>query len=94
MSEGQTDRRAERNRLARTLPNLRAIVEGKGSVPIRGKRQGFLPFETNPFDRVFVGVVLLVAIHLVWLRFIERYIPLTGATILSLVLLVIIFLRG
>lgn len=94
MSEGKTNERAGRNRPARTLPSLRALVEGKGAVPIRGKRRGFLPFETNPFDRVFVSIVLGVAIHLLWLRFIEQYLPLTVATILSLVVLVIIFLRG
>ena len=94
MSEGKSDKRAERNLSARNLPYLRALVEGRGAVPIRGKRRGFLPFETNPFDRVFVSIVLAVAIHLLWLRFVERYIPLTVATILSLVVLVIIFLRG
>jgi predicted small integral membrane protein len=94
VSEGKTDERVEHNHSARNLPSLRAIVEGRSSVPVRGKRRGFLPFETNPFDRVFVGLVLLVAIHLVWLRFVERFIPLIVATILSLVLCVIILLRG
>ena len=27
---------------------------------------------TNAFDRVFIGVVLFVAIHLLWMRFLER----------------------
>jgi predicted small integral membrane protein len=69
---------------------------GRGwrSVSVRGKRRGFLPFDTNPFDRVFVSVILLVAIHLLWMRFLEEYITLTVATILTLVLAVIIFLRG
>jgi len=69
-------------------------VENKNSVPVRGKRRGFLPFETNPFDRVFISIILLVAIHLLWLRFVEKHIPLTVATILSLLLSVIIVLRG
>lgn len=49
-------------------------------------RQGFLPIETNMFDRIFISVVLLVAIHLFWLRFIEVYLPLWIATVISLIL--------
>ena len=36
---------------------VQAPVEHRG-------RQGFLPFETNTFDRVFISVVCFVAIHL------------------------------
>lgn len=64
------------------------------SVPIRGKRRGFLPFETNPWDRIFVSILLTVAIHLLWMRFLEEYISLTVATILTLIMTVIIFVRG
>jgi predicted small integral membrane protein len=64
------------------------------TVPIKGNRRGFLPFNTNPFDRVFVGVVLTVAIHLLWMRFLEEDITLTVATILSLILSVLIFIKG
>ena len=64
------------------------------SVSVRGKRRGFLPFDTNPFDRVFVSIILLVAIHLLWMRFLEEHITLTVATILTLILSVFIFLRG
>jgi predicted small integral membrane protein len=92
--EGKTDERVERNDSARKLPNLRAIVEAGGHVPIRGKRRGFLPFETNPFDRVFVSIVLMVAIHLLWMRFLEEYITLTVATILTLILSAFIITRG
>jgi predicted small integral membrane protein len=57
-------------------------------------RQGFLPFPTNLWDRFFVGGVCLVAIHLLWLRFIEPlFLPtytLWGAMAISLVLMVII----
>ncbi len=50
------------------------------------KREGFLPIETNMFDRVFISVVLFVAIHLLWMRFVESAAPLWAATILSLIL--------
>jgi predicted small integral membrane protein len=64
------------------------------SVTIKGKRRGFLPFDTNPFDRVFVSIILTVAIHLLWMRFLEEHITLTIATILTLILTAIIVVRG
>ena len=35
------------------------------------EREGFLPIETNWFDRLFISVVLWVALSLFWLRFLE-----------------------
>ena len=35
---------------------------------------GFLPIHTNAFDRVFIGIVVFVAIHLFWMRFLEAHI--------------------
>jgi|TARA_B110000902_G_scaffold255106_1_gene320006 predicted small integral membrane protein len=32
---------------------------------------GFLPIETNMFDRVFISVVIWVALSLFWFRFVE-----------------------
>jgi predicted small integral membrane protein len=57
-------------------------------------RRGFLPIKTNTFDRVFISVVSFVAIHLLWMRFLEFYLPLWVATILSLILAVILVRRG
>lgn len=34
-------------------------------------RPGFLPIETNWFDRIFISVVIWVALSLFWFRFIE-----------------------
>lgn len=34
-------------------------------------RAGFLPIETNWFDRLFISVVIWVALSLFWLRFLE-----------------------
>ncbi len=47
---------------------------------------GFLPFYTNAFDRVFIGVVILIGIHLLWLRFVEPALPIEAATVLSLII--------
>lgn len=32
---------------------------------------GFLPIETNWFDRLFIAVVIWVAVSLTWMRFLE-----------------------
>jgi predicted small integral membrane protein len=36
-----------------------------------GSKSGFLPIETNWFDRLFISVVLWVALSLFWFRFLE-----------------------
>ena len=62
---------------------------GKGN-----DRAGFLPIHTNAFDRVFIGTVIFVALHLFWMRFLAAHIPLVVATILSLLIGAIIVARG
>jgi predicted small integral membrane protein len=37
----------------------------------KNQRSGFLPMKTNLFDRIFIGVVFLVALSLIWMRFLE-----------------------
>ncbi len=66
---------------------VQAPVEHRG-------RQGFLPIETNTFDRVFISVVCFIAIHLLWMRFVEFYLPLWIATVLSLALAGLIVTKG
>lgn len=58
------------------------------------QQKGFLPIATNTFDRVFISVVLYIAIHLLWMRFLESFAPLWIATLLSLVIAVVIVRRG
>jgi predicted small integral membrane protein len=58
------------------------------------RKEGFLPIRTNAFDRVFISVVLFIAIHLLWMRFLEAALPLWIATLLSLVLAVVIVRKG
>lgn len=57
-------------------------------------RRGFLPIETNAFDRVFIAVLVFVALHLFWMRFVEAALPLGVATVLSLIIGAIIVARG
>ncbi|MDE2749943.1 MAG: DUF2160 family membrane protein [Chloroflexota bacterium] len=57
-------------------------------------RGGFLPFHTNAFDRVFIGVVILIGIHLLWLRFMEPALPIEAATVISLVIGYVVVRKG
>lgn len=43
----------------------------KEKAPPRERRTGFLPIETNWFDRGFISVVIWVALSLLWFRFME-----------------------
>ena len=69
------------------LSGIQAPVQHEG-------RQGFLPIETNIFDRVFISVVIFVAIGLLWLRFIEFYLPLWIAGVISAIIAYIIIRWG
>jgi predicted small integral membrane protein len=60
----------------------------------RAAPQGFLPIHTNTFDRVFISVVVFVAIHLFWMRFLEQDISLYVATVLSVIIGAFIVARG
>lgn len=62
-------------------------------VPSDG-RKGFLPIETNWFDRLFIGVIGHVALNLVWMRFLEESISLAVATILGIAWIVVVVWRG
>ncbi len=55
---------------------------------------GFIPFYTNLFDRGFIGVVILIGLHLFWLRFMEHILPIEFATLISLVIAYIVIRRG
>ena len=57
-------------------------------------RPGFLPIHTNAFDRVFIGVVVFVAVHLFWMRFLEAKASIYFATAISVVLGWLIVARG
>jgi predicted small integral membrane protein len=57
-------------------------------------RRGFLPIETNTFDRVFISVILWIGISLLWMRFLEAMIPLWVSTVLCLILAIIIVRKG
>ena len=61
---------------------------------VEEERRGFLPINANAFDRVFISVILLIAIHLLWMRFLESFLPLEIATLISIVLGFFIIRKG
>ena len=55
----------------------------------------FLPIETNWFDRLFIAVVIWVALSLFWFRFVEPHgLPISISNIIALVLAVVIVRKG
>lgn len=46
------------------------VVKDDDPEPVM-ERSGFLPIETNWFDRFFISVVIWVALSLIWFRFME-----------------------
>ncbi|MCH8332705.1 hypothetical protein IIC65_02135, partial [Candidatus Sumerlaeota bacterium] len=47
-------------------------------------RKGFLPMETSRGDRLFIGILTMIAIFLVWLAFAGNsalWVPLAGAAL-------------
>lgn len=53
-----------------------------------------LPFRSNLWDRIFIGVVIMFAVHLLWVRFVEKFLPLTVATVGTLFFLVLLVITG
>jgi predicted small integral membrane protein len=58
------------------------------------RQRGFLPMDTNLFDRCFISVVVLVAVHLLWMRFLEAHVTLWAATAISIALGALIVSKG
>jgi len=55
---------------------------------------GFLRIKTNLFDKIFISVILFVAINLLWMRFLERYASIYFAVILSFIVAFVIIKWG
>ena len=71
-----------------------AALESPARDKLKTEHLGFLPFHTNAFDRVFIGAVILIGIHLLWLRFVEPTLPIEVATVVSLVIGYFVVRRG
>ena len=70
-------------------------MSSKPTLSTINARGGFLPIHTNWFDRIFISVILFVAIHLVWMRFLEpQELSIWIATALSLICAAVIIRWG
>ena len=77
------------------LVDLEALDEEAAAVAARPVRRGFLPIQTNWFDRLFISIYIAVAMELLWMRFLEPSgIPLWICHILVIALGVVIVRRG
>ncbi|MBA7470660.1 hypothetical protein ES707_05947 [subsurface metagenome] len=47
---------------------------------------GYLPISTSRGDRIFISVVLFIAVHFLWMRFLEKHLSLFVATAIGIVL--------
>lgn len=58
-------------------------------------KPGFLPIETNWFDRLFISIVLWVALSLFWLRFLEPMgLSIWAVPVISVILAAYIIRKG
>ena len=70
-------------------------LEDVAAPPPSAQKQGFLPIETNWFDRLFIAVVIWVALSLFWFRFVEPMGPsIWISNVIALVLAVWIIRKG
>ena len=66
-----------------------AVFVGKTS-----PRIGFLPWITTWGDRFFISLLVLLFIGLLWLKFVEPFIPIHGALVLGIIFGTIIVKYG
>lgn len=52
-------------------PLASVLLEEEDVPEISATRGGFLPIEANWFDRLFISVVIWIALSLFWFRFVE-----------------------
>jgi predicted small integral membrane protein len=59
------------------------------------KRTGFLPIVTNRFDRVFISVVIWIALSLFWMRLLEPVgLSIWISNVIAVALAAVIITRG
>ena len=78
----------------KTLVDLDAADEEAQAVATSLPPRGFLPIQTNWFDRLFISIYIGVALELLWMRFLEAAIPLWVCHIIVIALGVVIIRRG
>jgi predicted small integral membrane protein len=52
-------------------PLISALLEEEDDPEITSEPTGFLPIETNWFDRLFISIMIWIALSLFWFRVME-----------------------
>ena len=58
------------------------------------KKKGFIPLNTNWFDRLFIGVISFIAFQLFWMRFIENFVSINFSIGMGIVWIAFVILKG
>ena len=58
------------------------------------KKRGFIPINTNWFDRLFIGVISYVAFQLIWMRFLESFISINFAIVIGVAWIIYVIWKG
>ena len=58
------------------------------------KKKGFIPLNTNWFDRLFIGVISYVALQLFWMRFIESFASINFSIGIGIVWIAFVLWKG
>ena len=58
------------------------------------KKKGFIPLNTNWFDRLFIGVISYIAIQLFSMRFLESFISINFAMGIGIVWIIYVIWKG
>ncbi len=77
-------------------PKMNSLHDEEPQAPAKARPgSGFLPIETNWFDRIFISVVIWIALSLLWLRFLEPAgLSLNFAHIIAVLLGLLIVRKG
>ncbi|WP_028957512.1 DUF2160 family membrane protein [Sulfitobacter sp. 20_GPM-1509m] len=81
--------------MSKPLHTPLATTEQEDETAPPEENAGFLPIETNWFDRLFISVVLWIALSLFWFRFLEPAgLSIWIANAIALVMAFIIIRKG
>ncbi len=58
------------------------------------KKRGFIPINTNWFDRLFIGVISYIAFQLFWMRFLESIVSLNFAIGIGILWIIYVIWKG
>ena len=58
------------------------------------KKRGFIPINTNRFDRLFIGVISYVALQLFWMRFLESILSINVGIVLGIAWIIYVIWKG